>query len=55
MIKKIIGSYSTPNLNELKEKINELIEYINDAEKKKEEHITLYQGNINNTGWYEIL
>jgi len=52
MIKKIIGSYSTPNLNELKDKINELIEYINVREKKKEERITQHQDN---TGWFEIL
>ena len=52
MIKKIIGSYSTPNLNELKDKINELIEYINVREKKEENRITQHQ---NNTGWYEVL
>ena len=52
MIKKILGSYSTPNLNELKEKINELIEYINVREKKEENRITQHQ---NNTGWYEVL
>jgi len=55
VIKKILGSYSTPNLNELKEKINELIDYINDAEKKKEEYITRYGTYTNNTGWYEVL